>query len=166
MSGLLDPRQWLLIVALCAASGLGVQFWSARLIAQGDTAGYDRARAETVASTLAASEKARERETEMQAAADKTTEEKSHEITVLRRDHAAALERLRNRPQRPARAPDVPPTPSTAAPASGCTGAELYRQDGEFSAGEAARAEQIRIELKACYRRYDQARDLTNIAGG
>lgn len=157
MSGLLDPRQWVLIVALCAASVLGVQFWSGRLVDQGDAAGYARARAETVASTLAASESARDREHKLQAAADQTEKEKDHEIDRLRREHAVVVERLLKRAQRPASTANVPAPASDGAPASGCTGAELYREDGLFSRGEATRAETLRFALMACYEKYDNA---------
>jgi hypothetical protein len=169
MSGLLDPRQWLLIAALCAASVLGVQFWSGRLVDQGDTAGYARARTEIVAATLGASEVARARETELQAAADKTNKEKDHEINRLRREHAVVVERLLKRPQRPASAANVPAPASDAAPANGCTGAQLYREDGLFSRGEATRAELIRVELMACYVKYANAESTArtgNLMGG
>ena len=163
MSGLLDPRQWLLIAALLAASVLGVQFWSGRLVDQGDTAGYARARAEIVAATLAASEQARERETALQAAADKTNKEKDHEIYRLRREHAVVVERLLKRPQRPASTDNVPASASAAAPAPGCTGAQLYREDGLFSRGEATRAEILRFALMACYELYETAQSKNNL---
>lgn len=159
MSGLLDPRQWLLIAALCAASVLGVNFWSARLVDRGDSAGYARARAETVAATLVASEAARDRERKLQTANDLANKEINNEITRLRREHAAAIERLLNRPQRPVSTRDVSPLASNGPPASGCTGAQLYREDGLFSRGEAARAETIRLALMACYGSYERADD-------
>lgn len=39
-----------------------------------------------------------------------------------------------------------------------CTGAELYREDGEFLTGEAARAERIRVERDHLYEQYERAR--------
>lgn len=39
-----------------------------------------------------------------------------------------------------------------------CTGAELYREDGEFLAGEADRAERVRIERDYLWERYEEVR--------
>ena len=51
--------------------------------------------------------------------------------------------------QRPARLPDPP------AACQGTTGAELSRQDAEFLAREAARADKLRISLETCYQQYE-----------
>lgn len=61
------------------------------------------------------------------------------------------LERLRNRPARPAA--NLPGTPAAACP--GATGAELYRADAEFLTREAARADELRTGLEACYKVID-----------
>lgn len=60
----------------------------------------------------------------------------------LRRD----LDGLRNRPERPAPVPGHP-----RADCEGATGAELSRTDAGFLAGEAARADELRAGLDACY---------------
>lgn len=39
-----------------------------------------------------------------------------------------------------------------------CTGAELFREDGEFLIGEAARAERVLIERNFYYEQYEQVR--------
>lgn len=64
----------------------------------------------------------------------------------LRRD----LDGLRNRPERPA---DLPETARAAC--QGTTGAELSRPDAEFLVGEAARADEQRAGLDACYQVMD-----------
>lgn len=56
------------------------------------------------------------------------------------------LERLRNRPERPAGMSEAP-RPACA----GATGAELSRPDAEFLVREAARADDVRAGLVACY---------------
>lgn len=61
----------------------------------------------------------------------------------------ADLERLRQRPERPAAAAGVSAAAQPACP--GATGAELFRSDAEFLAREAARADDIRAGLVACY---------------
>ena len=62
--------------------------------------------------------------------------------TRLRADLAS----LRYRPERPADLPTV-----SVARCTGATGAELSRSDAEFLVGEAARADEIRAGLAACY---------------
>lgn len=47
-------------------------------------------------------------------------------------------------------------TPRATPPAA--TGRELYREDSGFLAGEAARADQVRLALIACYAQYDAVR--------
>lgn len=82
-------------------------------------------------------------------------QEKTNEIDRIRRDSAAAIARLQNRPDRkPASAGSLPgPAPSC----EGATGAELSRPDAVFLSGEAARADEQRAALAACYQAYDSA---------
>ena len=81
-----------------------------------------------------------------------------HEKTALFADVARLADSLRKRPERPASGA----MPSGAADPVGCTGAQLYRADGEFLAGETARAENLRLQLAACQAAYDSAVKLTN----
>ncbi len=64
---------------------------------------------------------------------------------------AGLLGELRNRSDRPAGG--RPASNTTTGPA--CTGAELYRSDGEFLARESARAQRILAEREYCHDRYD-----------
>lgn len=78
-------------------------------------------------------------------------QEKVNEVTTqLQADKRAingrlmsALDELRNRPT--ARLPE-----SSRAACAGATGAELSQPDSRFLVGEAARADQLRADLKAC----------------
>lgn len=69
---------------------------------------------------------------------------------------SAANQRLRDRKDRPtgiahsAGAAIVPKTSENTAGPISCTGAELYRADGEFLIREAARADRIREALSTC----------------
>jgi hypothetical protein len=47
--------------------------------------------------------------------------------------------------------------PGAGATCSGSTGAELSRPDAIFLGGEAARADELRTALSACYAAYDSA---------
>ena len=84
--------------------------------------------------------------------------ERDDEIKDIAHERDAALAELRNRPRRPA--PGATESPGNGQAASGCTGAQLYREDAELALREAARADTIRVALKACYRQYDM------VAGG
>lgn len=98
---------------------------------------------------------ARTREQGLQAAADKLRETKDAEIRTVNARLAATLAELRSRPSRPA--PDATGQGSEAQPpASGGTGAQLYREDAEFLAREAARADEIRAALQQCTALYDE----------
>jgi hypothetical protein len=130
--------------------------------ALGRTDGRERAEAKHTAQLLKQrlqdETQARQTQTQLQEQLDAASKDHAHEISRIRRSHDAALASLRNRPTRPAPAPAGVPAPaSPAAAASGCTGAELYRPDGEFLAGETARAEILRAEVRACRAAYERA---------
>jgi len=104
-------------------------------------------------------QKGRDTERQMQSQADKFQTEKRNEIDRIARQHRAVVDSLRNRPERPEN-----PMPGGSGPTqgqSGCTGAELHREDAEFLIGEAARADKIRTELEACYIQYDNIKSMT-----
>jgi len=94
----------------------------------------------------------RDKEAELQAGMDKLRTEKNRELARLNTTVQRLSDSLRSRPERPNGA-----TPEAGASAAGCTGAELYRPDGEFLIGESARADQIRLALKACQQMYQKA---------
>jgi hypothetical protein len=94
---------------------------------------------------------------ELQAQAEKTTEAKNEQIQALNARVAAISAELRNRPQRPGGA-GVPTTPADGKAASGCTGAQLYRSDSEVLTRIGRDADELRLQLKACYAQYDTAR--------
>lgn len=79
--------------------------------------------------------------------------EKNAEITKLSRTVDNLRYSLRNRPSRETiRHVESPEAPRT------CTGSELSREDGEFLAGEAARAAVIAKERDYYYQQYEQVR--------
>jgi hypothetical protein len=87
----------------------------------------------------------REKEHEYQAAADTIRKEKDAQIKVINTQLVDAVSELRKRPSRTAE----------AGAGSGCNGASLYAEDSEFLVREAARADEIRIGLEACYQQYE-----------
>jgi hypothetical protein len=92
----------------------------------------------------------------MQALSDNLRKTKDAQIRNLDTRLAAALDGLRNRPDRPG-ASDMP-TDTGAASATGCTGAQLYKRDGEFLVRESARADRLLADLAQCQDQYEAAR--------
>jgi hypothetical protein len=106
-----------------------------------------------------AQEAAREKEQSLQAQADRLREEKDNEIRNLNARATALTNSLRDRPSRTTTvASTVPSSTGLSCPTLTCTGAELSREDGEFLAGEAARADEARTLLKQCYDQYNAVR--------
>ena len=103
-----------------------------------------------------ANEAARAREQDMQATADKLKESKDAQIRTINARLNATLVELRSRPARPDPVADTAQAADTPAPATGGTGAFLYREDAEFLAREAARADEIRAALIQCNAQYEE----------
>lgn len=101
---------------------------------------------------------AREKERAMQADADKLRQEKNREIREINARATALVNSLRNRADRPATNGSVSSASEPGRTSSVCTGAELSKQDAEFLAGEAARADEIRAALQQCYKQYQSVR--------
>lgn len=95
----------------------------------------------------------RDKEALLQARMDKLRTEKNNELARLNRHVRNLSDSLRSRPERPA----VPASASDGPGSPGCTGAELYKPDSQFLVGEAARADQLRLALKACQDAYQDA---------
>ena len=162
MLGLLTNR-WVL-GGLAGLVMLGFSYW------KGYTYGkeviqreWDAAKVVWERELYAAQREARQAERQMQEEADTLRKEKQDAIQNLTRRHADIVAGLRNRTERPNPSPDGVSSNSRPSQSElGCTGAELHRQDAEFLIGEAARADEIRIELEACYTQYDKIRSLYN----
>jgi hypothetical protein len=150
---------WFLVgalVAVCAAFSGG--YW------RGNEAGqafvqqqWDQEKAKQMAEYAENQRIAREKEQAMQLAADNIRKEKDNEIRNLNARATALTNSLRDRPSRStAETSSVSNTTSNGSTATGCTGKELYRPDGEFLAREAARGDELRILLKQCYKQYQE----------
>lgn len=87
----------------------------------------------------------RDKEHAYQADADKIRKEKDDQIKAINNQLVDAVSELRKRPSR---------TAETSA-GQGCNGASLYAEDAEFLVREAARADEIRVALDACYKQYE-----------
>ncbi len=153
---LLNP--WVILgaaIALVAVFGYG--YW------EGDAAGqakvqqqWDREKAELHAQYAKEVEKAREKEQNWQQAADNIRQEKDRELKKVADTNRILLNSLRDRPSRTTQGSTVPG--STSSGQSGCTGKELYREDGEFLVGLAREADELRSALRQCYKQYESVR--------
>ena len=102
-------------------------------------AAQDRASAKVALDALATTKS-------LQESADNERKAKNDQIDSLNRKLDSAIAGLRNRPSR-ASAVSVP---KSAGAGTLCTGAGLYREDGEFLAREFARAKALTIQLASC----------------
>lgn len=139
------------ILAVVCAYGAG--HW------QGDEAGqakvqakWDQERAKLAEEYAANVAAMRAKEQEMQGNADKLRQEKDRELKKVSDTNKLLLDSLRHRPERPS---GSGMSETASARQSGCTGKDLYRQDGEFLIGIAREADELRVALKQCYAQYD-----------
>jgi hypothetical protein len=144
-----------LAAAIMLAAALAGLYW------RGYTSGKKSVQAEWNAERLATAENTRlllmanaKTTGDLQAKADKERASKNAQINSLNLELDESLKRLRNRPERPAS--DMPKAPGTG---GNGTGAELYREDAEFLAREAARADKLRARLNQCIAAYNAAKE-------
>jgi hypothetical protein len=90
----------------------------------------------------------RDKEHQYQSDADKIRTDKDAQIKVINTQLVDAVSQLRSRSSRTSEA-------SNGQTGQGCNGSQLYAEDSIFLTREAARADTIRIALKACYDQYE-----------
>jgi hypothetical protein len=146
------------VLAVAAAGGAGLYQGHELGVAEVQQK-WDKERAAQLAEHAAAQAAAREKEQELQASADLLRKDKDREIRDLNARTAALTNSLRDRPSRPtAETSTVSSTASAGCAPSSCTGAGLSREDAQFLAGEAARADELRASLKQCHAQYQAIR--------
>jgi hypothetical protein len=137
-------QAWLLSIAIVLG---GVAWWRHSLIDEG----YAKCKAETIQSIQIAQEKANVLSKQLQANAYNAAKEKQKAIADINARNERLVDSLRERPNRP-----DPSMPAASRPSSsGATGAELYREDAEFLAREAARADKQRASVIECQSRFE-----------
>ena len=130
---------------------------------QGDAAGqakvqaqWDKEKAKQMAEYAENMRLAREKEQALQQGANNLREEKDRELKKIADTNRLLFSSLRNRPERPAEG--SPLSSAAGVGQSGCTGKELYREDGAILVGIAREADELRIALKQCYAQYETLR--------
>ena len=149
---------WMIVGVMLAVSGAyGVGHW------RGDSAGqayvrqqWDQEKAKQMAEYAENMRLAREKEQALQQGADHLREEKDRELKKVADSNRILLNSLRDRPERPAQGSAMSSTASVGQ--SGCTGKELYREDGAILVGIAREADELRLALKQCYAQYETLR--------
>ena len=139
----------MLMLAVAIAFVLNGFYWNAHGSNAADTrwtARIEKERAESF-------NKARANEKEMQNAFNTAQKKQAARLVDTRRNLDLALDSLRDRPERPGGMPET-----ARSGCAGGTGAELSRADAEFLSREAARADELRAGLDACYSAVDAVR--------
>jgi len=137
---------------------LAISHWQAyRMGARAVQAQWTADKLAQAEQTLALTVEAAATTDRLQLDADKLRKTKNAQIARLNADLSAALAGLSDRPARPG-AGSVPTDPAAGAN-PGCTGASLWRDDGEFLSREAARADGLLADLAQCQAAYDSARE-------
>jgi len=139
-----------MILAVVIAFVLNGFYWNAKGSNSADTrwtAKIEKQRAD-------AESAARTKESMWQGVVNETAKNYDVKVAGIQRNLDIALDSLRSRPGRP-----VGDVPIATGPACPCgTGATLCREDGEFLAREAARADKHREALGACYQVIDKTK--------
>lgn len=131
-----------IILAVVVAFVFNGFYWHAK----GANGERIRLTAKLQAEQIEATNKARTQEQMWQEVVNGTVKNYDAKVKRIRGDLDAALAELRARPKR---ADDVPTTPGIKCSCG--TGASLCAEDAEFLTREAARADEARAALGACY---------------
>lgn len=157
MTAFLNP--WVILsLVLAIAGAFGGGYYKGNSAGQAEVQQeWDKEKAEQYAEYAAAQEAARTREQTLQVQADKLRKEKDSEIRNLNARATALSNSLRERQARPAEGSSVPSVANVGQ--SGCTGKNLFREDGEFLVRIAREADELRTALRQCYTQYEAVRE-------
>lgn len=122
------------------------------------TADWMTERAETARATSKALERRIEAETKLQETIDADRKTYRARLAAVAADRDRLADSLRHRPERPASGANLPDPAAAGAGPAACTGAQLYRDDGEFLARVAADADRLRAAVEHCAAAYDAVR--------
>lgn len=152
---LINPKAWaqLILVAVLAFAGWYCYNWIYDRGVDTVQRKWDAAKSEQDRQSAKAAAAALEATNKLQESAENQRKSYNAQISSINKSLDIALNGLRVRPSRPG--PDS--LPPDSGKGLGCTGAELYRADGEFLARESARADRLRIQLESCEADYARA---------
>jgi len=152
------------IALIFVAAALGGAYFA------GHRAGVDAERADWQAAQLAQDvkdkavvSKVRGLEQELYALQAGTEKDRTDALATLADDYRRLAIGVSSRPRRPELSSTAEAVANVAG-STGATGAALYAEDGAFLAGEAARADTLRVSLRSCYDQYGDALRTVNAA--
>jgi hypothetical protein len=148
---------WFLLgatLAVVAASGAGYYKGIGHGRAEVQQA-WDKEKAEQYAEYAKGQEAARQKEQQLQYEADRLRRDKDAQIRNINARATALANSLRDRSSRASETNPGASTADAGQAGSRCTGSELSREDAEFLAGEAARADSLRAALRQCVAQYE-----------
>lgn len=154
-------RAWAALALVAALVGL-VWFalhWHAEQVQGVYDSGVAAERARGDAAVALAKQRGASDTAELQRKADDDRKSYNEQMAVLGRAAAGLSDSLRNRATRPTGAADVPRVAGSGPTGCRTTGAGLYREDGEFLAGESATSQRRAAALGACVAAYTRARE-------
>lgn len=146
----------LIFAGLLAVSVVGAGLFGYTQGAKSVRAELDAYRAATAMAQEQLRTDALARERVLQAKADEARKEVTREKTRLAAVQRDLADSLSDRADRPGDG-GVSTLAGDRDAAPGCTGAELFRSDGEFLLREATRADTLRLHLAACQAAYSEA---------
>ena len=136
------------LLTLIIAFVLNGFYWNAH----GSNAEHARMVAKLESERAQALQKARDTEAKWQEIINEVTTKQAEKLAEVQHHLDVAIISLRDRPKRSITLPDT-----SRVECEGASGRELSREDAEFLAREAARADEQRAGLDACYRHVDTA---------
>jgi hypothetical protein len=145
---LIAAYKWLAYAAIAAAAWAGHAHIASRSLDAREQAvvkRYTDAQRDAALAAMRVGERLQESANKLQEAQNAKTETDRLRIAALAGE-------LRNRPERPAA------VPATAGPTQNCSGAGLYRSDGEFLAWYATEAARVAAALERCEAQYNEVR--------
>ena len=148
---------WKVKIALVLVVISGAYFWHLSSVKVAVNEAVTEIEAQASRESFKLKERSLNAKIELEQEFDNIQKEKNAKIQTLNARVASLTRSLQHRPNRPEPS-GVPNSTRIEESKLGATGTQLYREDGEFLAREAARAEVIKEELLGCYRSYDEAK--------
>lgn len=154
-----------LIAVVAVITFTGAVGWKSYTAGQADatqrlTAAYVAEKLETQKAVNIELIKARQREKELLAVMQQSSQEYNNEIQRVTDKYNSIVDSLRNRPI--ARTNSDRGIPESASTDVGCTGKGLARADAEFLTGYAADAAKLQAALNTCKERYNSLMKIIN----
>ena len=123
---------------------------------------WDAEKAATAAAQAEEMVKARQRERALIELTERLRKEHRREVDRIAAEHNRLVGELRNRPERPSDGGVPRAATADRGGSTGCTGADLYREDAAVALGIARDADLVRAALEQCVAQYNQVMELVN----